>query len=182
MPITLGILSAAGATGSFDLLQTTTIVSDQQDVFFNNLERYQTLYKHLQIRILAKTQTGFGSDPRIYLQINEATVNYDSNFIQGLTSTVQSGSAQDVLQQMELSPIGAVSNTFSPVIIDFIDAYTGFKTFHSLFALDGSVRSVGQYGGNNNSSVLLSKIRFRLGSSALFATGSRFSLYGIKGE
>ena len=54
---------------SFDLIQTYTLSSNQASVTFSNLGDYSSTYKHLQLRMVAKSNRS-GPGELFYYKIN----------------------------------------------------------------------------------------------------------------
>lgn len=186
MLIPFGVLSAAGAgaavAGSYDLISTTTLGTASSFVTFSNLGDYSSTYKHLQIRVVARS-TRADVDSAIGVQFNATTSGYFHHELQGNGSTVSS-SASTSQSSMRLgftTGNSSAANAFGAMVLDVLDPYstTKNKTFRALT------------GGTD-----LNRIRLTSGSLALtnsvteiklndnfanFAIGSRFSIYGLKG-
>jgi hypothetical protein len=184
MLIPLGFLASAsgGVDSDFELIETYVLGSAQSSVTFSSLASYSSTYKHLQIRAVARS-TRADFDSAINVQFNATTSGYFYHELQGNASTVSS-SAQTSQSSMRLGMItgnSSASNAHGAMVLDVLDAYstTKNKTFR---ALTGATD--------------LNRIRLTSGSLALtnsvteiklidafanFNTGSRFSLYGIKG-
>jgi hypothetical protein len=184
MLIPLGFLagSGGGVDTDFELIQTYTLGSAQASVTFSSLASYSSTYKHLQIRAVARS-TRADFDSAINVQFNATTSGYFYHELQGNGSTVSS-SASTSQSSMRLgftTGNSSASNAHGAMVLDVLDAYsaTKNKTFRALT------------GGTD-----LNRIRLTSGSLALtnsvteiklidafanFNTGSRFSLYGIKG-
>jgi hypothetical protein len=188
MPFGLGFFATAGAggaAGSFDLLETQILGSDTASVTFSSLDtNYASTYKHLQIRVTARTNRSSYSDP-IYLAINGSTSSeYHSHGLWGNGSSVTSGASGTTgFPSVDYAfAATAGSNLYSAHVYDFLDAFTANKN-RTLRILTGGagptsgnhveLRSIARFNTAVTSSIRLQPI----GS---FITGSRFSLYGIK--
>jgi hypothetical protein len=183
----LGIFSAAGAGGgvsldAYELISSTILGSSQPSVTFSSLGDYSSTYKHLQIRAVARS-TRADVDSAINVQFNATTSGYFYHELQGNGSSVSS-SASTSQSSMRLgftTGNSSASNAHGAMVLDVLDAYstTKNKTFRALT------------GGTD-----LNRIRLTSGSLALtnsiteiklidafasFNTGSRFSIYGLKG-
>ena len=190
MLIPFGVLSAAGAGGipfesDYELIESTILTSNQASVTFSSLGTYSSTYKHLQIRAVVKTNGLFDSDA-IRLRFNSDTgSNYAYHTLVGNGSSVTSTAATSQTGAgFGLS--GASKYTGAPFgsfIMDILDVYatknktirllTGYNfTDDKLIALRSSVWL-------NTASVTTLTLNPVDGTNLL--TGSRFSLYGIRG-
>jgi len=183
----LGIFSAAGAGGGvalsdYELIATTILSSSSSLVTLSGLGTYSSTYKHLQIRAVARS-TRADVDSAIGVQFNATTSGYFFHELQG-SGTAVSASASTSQTSMRLGYTtgnSSAGSAFGAMVLDVLDPYstTKNKTFRALT------------GGTD-----LNRIRLTSGSLALtnsiteiklidafasFNTGSRFSLYGIKG-
>jgi hypothetical protein len=79
MLIPFGILSAAGAGGGYELIETQILGSDAASVTFSSLGSYSSVYKHLQLRWTART-TRVATETQIFLRTNSNnSANYSSH-------------------------------------------------------------------------------------------------------
>jgi hypothetical protein len=175
----LGIFSAAGAgvvsAGSYELISTTILGSSATSVTFSSLGTYSADYKHLQLRY-AGSLTGTSW---IGLNLNETLSgvnNYARHELTGNGSSVSS--AGGVYPAMLL---GVHGTTAGAMIVDILDAYSSTKR-KTVRTLSGAASSIIQLtsGIRTDDITAVSSLYFRPDSGS-FATGSRFSLYGIKG-
>lgn len=185
-PITLGILAASGAglPATYELISTILVTSNTASVTFSNLGTAAAGYKHLQIRGVAHS-AGTASD-NIDLRFNgDAGNNYAYHAIWGNGSSV--GSENSTSRSNAASVIGSRSssdtNAFDAAVIDILDFASSTKT-KTLRSLRGST------GATGNTLYLVSDGWFSTapvtsitlsGRAASIGTGSRFSLYGIRG-
>lgn len=181
--ILLGILNsqaaAAGGGSDYELIETTVLTSSATDVYFSSIPQ---TYKHLQVRMTVRTT--FSGTTAIRVRPNsDSGFNYYTHRLRGYGSGVNSSNASDTGRIDDiLVNSGNASNIFGAGILDLLDYANSnkYKTFRSLH---------GQY--SNSTVVSLSSIQWRNTSAVTdlqlngwdgsFATGSRFSLYGIKG-
>jgi hypothetical protein len=175
--IPLGILSSAGSqlSGTFELIETKILASAASSVTFESLSTYSSTYKHLQIR-LALSPRG---DEWLGMRINGDTThaNYESNTLRGTGSVVNAfssgGEGGSLYYVMQYG-----SSIASSVVIDIVDAYAAKNKV--IRALGGSTTTLTLSSGAWFSTATLSSLRFG-SSSGDFTTGSRFSIYGIRG-
>jgi hypothetical protein len=170
-------------SGDYELISTEILTSSQSSITFSNLGDYSSTYKHLQIRLAARTDSSEGLSFRLN---GDTGSNYRNHFLVSVPPNVLSGdkgstSLPDIAQVADSS---APSNAFGATVIDILDPYSATKntTLRSLAgALAFSPRVVlfsAFY--NNTSSITSIQLLPSSGSGNLIA-GSRFSLYGIRG-
>ena len=189
----LGIFSAAGAggLGAYELISTTILGSSAASVTFSSLETYSSTYKHLQIRYTAKSDRSStdGNDSLVTLLNNDSGSNYNSHILQGAGSSASSAYESGFLTGMEFVYIastgGNISGGFGSGVMDFLDSYstTKNKVRRTLWgnSLGGTYRTAALSSSmwRNTASITTITLSPRYGTNLV--TGSRFSLYGIKG-
>jgi len=187
MLIPFGTLAASGGVaGSYELIETALVSTSTPSVTFNNLGTYSSTYKHLQIRCLTRSNPGSTGINLINVNLNsDSGSNYARHALFGNGSTVASNSAtsQTSLGTGLIPEANQATNAFAANIIDFLDCYSTSK--------NKTVRTfAGVHGSANNSIMLGSGLWMNTNSitsislanpALLFITGSRFSLYGIRG-
>lgn len=167
--------------GGFDLISTTRLTGSQSSVTFDVTGLGDT-YKHLQIRKIARADI---SDWSSHVRFNSDTgSNYAWHQIGGDGSSVFSSAGTSQAHMIVgKQPYTADSYNFTADIIDIVDAFNSNK--------NTTIRSLSGYAGSNNPvTIMRSGIWFNttpLTSITVtqlngnFVSGSRFSLYGIKG-
>jgi len=188
MPIPLGILAVAGAggaaAGSYELIETTVLTDTQATVTFTNSSAW-TPYKHIQIRIAARTNRSAELDI-VQIQMNGDTgSNYAWHQLYGNGGSVQpgAGATQTNIRGGYITGASATTNSFGAGTIDILDinSTNKTKTIRSLIGHHSSGSYiVGLHSGLWNSTTAASSISL-FGISSSFIAGSRFSIYGIKG-
>ena len=182
----LGILSAAGAggavAGSYDLLETTILGSATSFVTFSSLATYASDYKHLQVRMVVRTDRGATND-QIDLQFNADTgANYSRHTLVGDGSAVTSnaGVSETAIKLREIETSLSVANVYNAIVLDILDPYNASKNT-TIRALNGTAsRSrIKLTSGAFFNTASLTEMKFA--PIADFVAGSRFSLYGLKG-
>jgi len=182
----LGILNsqaAGGGGGAYDLLETTTLGSSASSVTFTGLGSYSD-YAHLQIRAITKgSHTSF--DETAFFRLNgDSGSNYAAHRLQGSGSTVfsngyasQSSGRFGILSGSNGGNLGWSSTIFD--LLDFSET-SKYKTTRSLTGMKDSASIILM-----NSSLWLDTAAVTslqvLPTSGNYLSGSRFSLYGIKG-
>lgn len=187
MPFGIGFfaVAGAGAAGSYDLLETQVLGSSAASVTFSSLSSYASSYKHLQIRYTEfYTADGFSST----MQFNADTgANYSSHGLYGQGSSVASAAstgATYILYNHFAVGHTSSTNTRTVGVIDILDAFNS-TTNKTIRSFGGQVASGGNlillHSGSWRNTAALTQITLGVNGSPQFATGSRFSLYGIKG-
>ena len=173
--------SGGGAAGAYELISTTVLSTATASVSFSSIP---STYKHLQIRVAARADNSaeYGA---LYLRCNGvSTASYSYHELygtgSGVTSTGNSASTD--------YPIGwnaganAPTGTFSSSVVDILDyaSTTKNKTMRTLNGMRSSswYRVYLTSGLFINTSALSS---ISITGNGNFVTGSRFSLYGVKG-
>jgi hypothetical protein len=187
----LGIFSAAGAgagVGDYELIQTQVLGSNQALIAFSNLNNFSSTYRHLQLRIVVRSAVSeAASQVGLYLNGDTSSSNYAFHQLFGNGSSAGSeGYGTGVLGQ--ITPIvrtfGATgtANAFGAGVVDILDPYstTKNKTVRSLQGAAG-VNAVGLTSGLWIDTAAVTSITLLKQGGGDLATGSRFSLYGIRG-
>lgn len=184
-PITLGILAASGAAtvGSYELISTTILSSNSAAVYFTGLGTAAAAYKHLQIRSTEYYSAGGYST---LMQFNgDSSTNYSTHALYGQGSAVSSGSNTTWnYMLMNTFAIGHTADTNDRVvsIVDILDfnSNSKFKTIRS-FGGRGNNGFVELVSGSWRSTAPVTSIALGVNGPPTFATGTRFSLYGLRG-
>ncbi len=189
MLIPLGFLAGSAGGGvdtDYELIQTYVLGSSQSSVTFSNLGDYSSTYKHLQMRWVARGDNGSAGLGAFSRLNGDSGNNYNWHYLNGNGSTVSSsnpgGSVTRALTGV-FPAASSTSNAFGAAIVDLLDAYstTKNKTFRDLSGNASSgfnLIDVDSGLWRNTNSVTSWEIFAEAGN---FVTGSRFSLYGIKG-
>jgi hypothetical protein len=185
MLIPFGILSAAGAGGDYELIETSILASNTFSVTFSNLANYSSVYKHLQLRVSVRSVANADGD-NIKLRFNNdaTTANYYYHSLFGTGSIVGSESANNIsgARFMQASASTFTANAFNAGVCDIVDAFAAkTKTLRTFSGLPGTYNRVWFASNLWNSTAAVTSIYISTDSGANFLAGSRFSLYGIKG-
>jgi hypothetical protein len=179
----LGIFSAAGAggggaTGTYELIESYILGSNQSEVSFSSLATYASTYKHLQIRMVALGTTSVDNQ---FIRFNsDSGNNYNGHFLFGDGSSVGS-TVYTPKSQIYIGNSSVTANQFTAVIVDILDAFssTKNKTVRALYGSVGTPSVVQLISGAWFNTASLTSISVaRLTNN--YATGSRFSLYGLR--
>jgi hypothetical protein len=183
----LGILSAAGAggvAGTYELIETQILGSNQASIIFSNLGTYSSTYKHLQIRYAAQTSATVSDNTPLVLRMNGDTgANYRYHDLFGNGSSVQSSSGAEAWPGQLTTQKSGMTNRFAPGVLDILDAFSATKNttvrgFCGTSGVDTSYVLLKSSLWNNTASITSLTVS---GVSGNLITGSRFSLYGIRG-
>ena len=184
----LGILSAAGAGGAFssdyELISSTILGTAQSSVVFD-VSSFASAYKHLQVRLVSRTND-FNTSVGVNLRFNSDTAsNYSSHGLDGEPSfsatPFSSASANSNAITVGIQGVGTyATNLFGATVIDILDPFstTKNKTTRSLTG-NGGLR-VGLRSGNWRSTSSVTSVSI-IADAGSFIAGSRFSIYGLKG-
>jgi hypothetical protein len=188
----LGILSAAGSDtgGTYELIQTQILGSATSSVVFD-VSSFSSTYNHLQIRSISKSNFSGSWAEGFDIRFNsDSATNYSSHLLFGTGSAVQSGSAVSSTAILNILTRGAelAANplVFGPVVVDILDAYSTTKN-KTTRAFSGTItgttaqNQVRLSSGLWRNTASITSITITPNSATSWVTGSRFSIYGIKG-
>lgn len=183
MLIPIGFLASAGGNiPAMELISTTVLTTAQTSVTISSIP---SDYKHLQIRMLTRSDFGAASDA-LNVQVNgDTTASYSRHFLEGNGSTVGSfvdTSATKAWLGRTVAD-GNTANVYTSWVVDILDYGNASK--------NTTIRSFsGNAVGTINYSTLASALWFKtpavtsltfLNNVGGYKAGSRFSIYGIKG-
>jgi hypothetical protein len=195
MLIPLGILAASGAgvASDYELITTQILGSNTDSVTFSSLGTYSSTYKHLQMRAVVKSSSVSQTLLNTALRINGNSGGSDYSYHR-LSGNGSSVSSQANFNGQDRIIIGSVvasggggsvtTNQYGVMVIDFLDAFstTKNKTVRSLSgAVTASSRVEINSGVRLSTNAIDSVSIISINLSNELVTGSRFSLYGIKG-
>jgi hypothetical protein len=181
MPFGLGFFATTGAgaaAGAYELIQSQVLGTSAASVTFSSIPQ---TYRHLQIRYVSQNSTSTVNQ----IQLNGDTgANYDWHILFGDGSNVFSSAVNNTTFWQFVTPFTADgASFFGSGVLDILDYSSTSKNTTSRL-LAGSVR------GSSNQVRLLSGLwrnTAAVTSIALnangnnFVSGSRFSLYGLRG-
>jgi hypothetical protein len=171
--------SFAPVAGAFESIATATPTSSFD---FTSIP---STYKHLQVRINARlTATGTPASGFVMkINADSTAANYRYHYLRGDGSTASAFSDINQFDLYSLPTADAASNIFGTIIIDIVDyaSTTKNKTLRWFIGNDrNGAGTVALASGLYMSTTALSEINFSTSSG--FASGTTFSLYGIKGD
>lgn len=169
--------------GIYDLISTTLITSNTASVTFN-VSAFAGTYKHLQIRAIAAGSSSFNDN--IDLTFNGDTgSNYSYHALYGDASSARgenSTSRANIAAVVPVSGISSYANQFSASVIDILDPYSTSKntTVKTLTTRVQNGFYIGLHTGAWFNTSAINSITLT-GRAYSIASGSRFSIYGLKG-
>lgn len=187
-----GLIGASGAAlipGSYDLISTTVLSSSQPSITFDTSSLAGT-YKHLELRFMARSDRGNVEDAIIMRMNNDSTTSYyNHTLIASPYSSSVGSSSQGGFTGIEYIYIPASTapgSIYGAAVMSINDAFSSSKN-KTTRTFWGEAPNVHTYApialssGTwvNTSSITSITFSVRYGSN--FVSGSRFSLYGIKG-
>lgn len=170
--------------GAYESIATTVITSDTASVTFSSIPQ---TYKHLQLRMFAKTDRADLEDVTLIQFNGDTAANYSYHNIRGNgTAASSEGAASTSYIYLHFASTGStgVTNIFASSVVDILDyADTNkFKTTRSLHGFDanGSGR-IYLASGNWRSTSAITSIVLDQQFGTNWKQYSHFALYGIKG-
>jgi hypothetical protein len=174
---------AGGGGGSYESIATVTATGVEASLTFSSIP---STYKHLQMRFRAQDTNVGTSQDALKIRLNsDSGTNYTEHILRGSgSSAVASGvtGRNELRMDAAITQLGSV-NIFGVGVMDLIDyaSTTKYKTMRGFSGQDrNGAGSVNLSSGLWLNTAAVTSIQV-LPESALFASGSVFSLYGIKG-
>lgn len=170
--------------GAYDALSTVTLSTTTASIEFTGIP---TEYKHLQIRLMARSNRSAVVNDSFHLQFNsDSGSTYDDHYLIGDGSSAVAGAETSVTNMSfyRIAGAGAGTNTFGVSVIDILDYKNTnkYKTVRGLSGIDnnGDGRvSLGSGLWRNTAAITSIKLFPNNGSSS-FVQYSQFTLYGIR--
>ena len=171
--------------GVFESIATTVITADTASVTFSSIPQ---TYKHLQLRMFAKTDRGDVDDVTLMRFNGDTAANYSWHWLRG-NGTAPAGSAAGASQSYiylnyACSGNSSASNVFGACVLDILDyADTNkYKTTRSLHGFDVNGEGwIYLASGNWRSTSAITSIVLDQQYGTNWKQYSHFALYGIKG-
>jgi len=182
-------LCGGGVASDYDLIATTTLTSNQAQIDFENLRTIAADYKHIQVRWVARTNRADYQD-QLAIRVNNQTTAYNSHTLYGNGSSAQASQQTNfnmIISQssFDLFSANENSNYYGFGIVDIFDFSSTIKTpvvkMISSAPRGTQANHLNLTGGFKDAQTDLFKLSFLSRNGASFTSGSRFSLYGIKG-
>jgi hypothetical protein len=172
-------------TGAYESIATTTITADTASVTFSSIPQ---TFKHLQLRMFAKTDRADTDDVTLMQFNGDTAANYSWHWLRG-NGTAPAGSAAGASQSYiylnyACSGNSSASNVFGACVLDIPDyANTNkYKTTRSLHGYDLNGQGwIYLASGNWRSTSAITSIVLDQQYGTNWKQYSSFALYGIKG-
>jgi len=169
--------------GDYELIASEILTGTEASVTFSNLGDYSSTYKHLQIRVAARSTRSGESDDPLDVRFNSLTSSFFTHRLTGNGSSVASEglTSRSGMRLGFIPAANSTANSFGGAVIDVLDAYstTKNKTFRSLSGMT-SANFISLHSGSHATTSSITEIKL-LPQFGSFVSGSRFSLYGIRG-
>lgn len=177
---------AAATTSSYELIQTVYLTASTSSVTFD-VSGLGSTYQHLQLRVTARSSRADVGDDIILRFNNDSTVgNYRYHALYGTGSVAGSENAQVATGARFMQATGAnfTASAFNAGVCDILDPFetTKNKTIRTLSGVPGSYDRIWLASNLWVNTSAVTSITLVSGFSANFVTGSRFSIYGLKGS
>lgn len=171
-------------TPNFEHIATTVLTSTQATVTLDVSSMAALGFKHLQLRMVARTnRPSSASDDSLIRFNNDTGANYSMHVIYGYAGSAAASYTTNAsyLFMGTLPGSTAAANNFAPVILDLLDfsSTSKFKTTRDING-DSGTPILNYYSGSWRSTSPVTSLNIS-GLSGSFVAGSRFSVYGSRG-
>lgn len=174
----------AASTNSYESIATVTVGSSVSTISFTSIP---STFKHLQIRMIAKTDRALNRDT-INLTFNGTSggTAYSRHGLygDGATAAAEGSASQPSIFILRASGNSSATNIFGAIIVDILDYQNTnkYKTVRSLGGADfNGSGEMTLYSGSYQSTSAISSISMTPVNGTNFLQYSHFALYGIKG-
>jgi hypothetical protein len=172
--------------GSYESIATVNVTSNTSTISFTSIP---STYKHLQIRLIARTdRSGSPSANTLWRFNSDTATNYSEHGISGngTTASAFSGVSTDKIGFDRISGATAGASMFGAIIVDILDyADTNkYKTARGTGGLEINTSNSEVYlqSGSWRSTSAINRIDIQsVAGTVNFVQYSMFALYGIKG-
>lgn len=181
-----GLFSLA-STNSYESIATTTLGGNQTTITFSSIP---STYKHLQLRIFARTNRAANTQANCLIKINSDSGSnyypYHALDGDGASATASAnGSTGTNINVNRLSGATAGASIYGAIIVDFLDYQNTnkYKTTRSIGGVDFNGSGVINFSsGLWMSTSAIDRLDITtINGTADFIQYSSFALYGIKG-
>lgn len=179
-PLPLGILASAGGITlpAYELISTTILGSNTSSITFSSVPQ---TYKHLQLRVVGKLSSSYTAFVRFNGVATLASYSSHRMYGDGSAAATQNQSGNGDLGTLLFAPESAGSHYAA--IMDILD-YSSTSKFKTTRTFNGGTGyswvQLGSGAFLSTNAVTSITVRPDTGTDN-FITGSRFSLYGIRG-
>ena len=188
----LGIMASAMSanltpTNGFCSIATTTLSSNSSTITFSAIP---SIYKHLQLRIIARADFSPSAGIDGLLRFNSDTgSNYNWHYLLGYGTGVAAGgvaNASNIDLGITAAANGSSAGIYAATVVDILD-YQNTNKFKTIRSIDGfepnqsSGRDLRYVSGSWRNTNAITSITLTTDPSANFIQYSSFALYGIEG-
>jgi hypothetical protein len=185
MPIPLGIFAVAGASAgalpAYEQIATQILSSNTASVTFSSIP---STYKHLEVRLTHREPSGNNNCDALIRLNGDTASNYSAHRLRTEGGSVNSDSLLDTYIRYRV-PGTNLTGVWEGGILSILDyaQTTKNKTTRMLSGYVGGNghSEVGLYSGSWRNTAAITSITFSSVNGNGIVSGSRFSLYGIKG-
>lgn len=173
---------AGYSTSDFELIQTVYIAGNTASVTFD-VSQYATKYRHLQIRVAAKTSNGNPTESLVFRCNSDSGSNYTEHVLYGDGSSISSANSttNSFASLGTLAAAGNASAIFGAIIADILD-FASTSKYKVMRSLSGVANNYIQLrSGMWVSTAAITTLTLYPATGSFMVAGSRISLYGIKG-
>jgi hypothetical protein len=181
----LGIIGQGGgasAAAAFEQIASAVGTGSANTITFSSIP---STYKHLQIRVSARSTFANSSIENADITVNGLTSGYTYHYINSDGGSVFTfGQASQAKWQYALAipqnnQTSGIHSSATLDILDYADT-NRFKTFRGYLGYYAATRTIQLNSGSISTTSAITSISFAL-PQGNWTTSSRFSLYGIKG-
>jgi hypothetical protein len=171
---------------SDDFLEEVVLTSSATSINFTGLDSYAADYRHLQLRMLVKSNRNASTDEFLIRFNNDSSNSYSKHRIAGRsnsTVTTRVVTSQPEIELEFAAGSGVSSQGFAGGILDILDFSSTNKNTTTKY-IGGEVETdkwVGLQSGAYYSTSSVNSIQITWRTGPNFVAGCRFSLYGSKG-
>lgn len=177
-------MNAGYSFNDYELIESVFVASNTGSVTFNSLDQYATEYKHLQLRIVARSNSGQQYEDSIIRFNSDTGANYSWHGLTGTGSAAvsNSGVSTTFIPNYRVAGGSSSANIYGATIVDILDAYstTKYKTTRLLQGYYVNVGRVDLFSGAWRNTSSITSISIAVTTGTAFVSGSRFSLYGVR--
>ena len=178
--------AVASTLDTFEPIGTVLLTNNQASITFTLPSNAATTYKHLQLRMTARTSTS-ATNEDVWLRFNgdstAANYIYHGLYTTGSATGAETSSTASGARIAQAAGATDTASAFSVSIVDILDAFSSTK-YKTVRTLEGSSSSQIRIFLASNlwmSTATPTSLTLVGGSGGSFVAGSRFSLYGVRG-
>jgi len=176
------MMATSTALGDYELISTNVLATDTASVVFSSLNTSAAVYKHLQIRLVARTANAAATDT-IALRFNgDTAANYAEHVLygNGTSGLSANGTSATFASCATTAGNSATANIYGPGIVDILN-FNGTVSNKVLRSFSGNSSFVQFRSGLWMSTSAITSITLYSATASNLLAGSRFSLYGFRG-